>query len=118
MARPRKNIEDKKLIQVNARFTLIEYEKLNDLAVLSGLTIPEFVRQCSLNKRILRPLIHPVNRELLVLLSRYYNSIITLTEKNMHSDNDKQLLSNELHAVLRLLHEVKLYLIKDDRKTN
>jgi len=118
MARPRKNIEDQKLIQVNIRFSVLDYEKLHELSAISGLSIAAFIRKSSLNKRIPKALIHPVNRELLVLLSRYYDSINELIEEKNEALHDESILVKEIQAVLRLLHEMKLNLIANDSKTS
>lgn len=118
MARPTKNIEEKKIIQVNIRYNILDYDKIHELSKLSGLTMTEFIRKSSLNKRIPKAIIHPVNRELLVLLSRYYNSLVEFLESDEPLINQHVVLISEIQAVFRLLQEIKLHLVRNDCKAS
>jgi len=113
MARPRKKIFDKKTFQVNIRLTLKDYIKVSDSAKQVGLTIVEFVRRSSLNKRLPRTNLHPVNRKLLADLSRYGNNLNQIAKKMHQKHSEEYYLFKELKEVKELFNAIKISLLND-----
>lgn len=111
MARPKKSIDQLRLLQINIRVTLEEQVLLEEASKSYGLSVIEYIRIRSLKKQLPKYNLPSVNRDLIIELSRIGNNLNQLTRKA----NQNEMLSNELIQVLyhlkKKLEEVKKTLL-------
>ncbi|MCW3787218.1 plasmid mobilization protein [Plebeiibacterium sediminum] len=72
MARPKKEIDELRIHQVNIRLTKIEYEFANRQAELAGLSVTNWLRRAAFSKRPLKLRVSPMHRA-------YYKQLIGIS---------------------------------------
>lgn len=112
MARPRKSIKTLKAFQVNIRLTLFEQMQVEKQANIYGISVTEFVRIRVLDKQLPKLKIAPINRELLVAISRCGNNINQLTKQSHNKNSNVAVLRAELNQLTELINQVKHQLLE------
>lgn len=116
MARPRKEIEDLRIHQVNIRLTDVEKVYSLSQAKLASLSVANWLRRAALSKRpLVLPKTTPMHRayyKQLVRLSTNINQIA----KRLNQGKYTKILS-EIEVANALLRQIT-QLLTDDRKTN
>ncbi len=112
MARPKSDIKALKVFQVNIRLTLEEQAFVENQAGFYGISVVEYVRRRSLNKQLPKHTMSPINRELLISLSRIGNNVNQLTKKANQSIIDKYVFNKELKELKELLNQIKTEILK------
>ncbi|HLW40202.1 MAG TPA: plasmid mobilization relaxosome protein MobC [Brumimicrobium sp.] len=116
MARPKKEIEELRIHQINIRLTDIEREYANKQAKLAGLTIANWLRRAAFSKRpLVLSKVTPMHRAYYKQLVGISNNINQIA-KNLNQGKYTKILSSisETNALLRQIAQ----LLTDDRKTN
>lgn len=112
MARPKKILNELKILQINIRVTLDEQVYLEEVSKNYGMTVVEFIRVKSLKKSLPKNPMSTIKRESLVELSRIGNNINQLTKKvNQHNPNLAG-FESELLNLKDLLNELKKELLR------
>lgn len=75
MARPRKHEHEKRSVHVDARYTLLEAEFLQQEANAAGLSRSEYVRKRSLGERIMVPRVRGIDPAAIVKIDRLAQEI-------------------------------------------
>ncbi|WP_010664400.1 plasmid mobilization protein [Marinilabilia salmonicolor] len=116
MARPKKEIEELRIHQVNIRLTDIEREYAEKQAELSGLTVAKWLRRAAFSKRpLVLSKVTPMHRayyKQLVGISTNINQIA----KNLNQGKYTKIFSGITEANVLLRQIARL--LTDDRKTN
>lgn len=114
MARPKKNLESLRAMQINIRYSVNEYLVVSDNANCLGISVADYVRRRTTGVVLPRKKVSTEDRRLFIELSRVGNNINQLTKK-VHSGNHypRQLL-NELLELRKLLNALTLKIIDHD----
>ena len=112
MTRPRKQIQDLKMLQINIRVTLEEQLQIEENSKSYGLSVTQFIRIRSLKKQLPKHSIPSVNRELFIAISRIGNNLNQLTKKANQNHPDVRGLDVELNILKRMLNEIKTEIVK------
>ena len=112
MSRPKKSIEQLKIIQINIRVTLEEQIHLEQSAKIYGLTLVGYIRRRILNQQLPKHAMPEVNRELLIELSRIGNNINQLTKKANQNNPNLIGLRTELDCLYVVLNQIKQKLLR------
>ncbi|MDK2772907.1 MAG: MobC family plasmid mobilization relaxosome protein [Flavobacterium sp.] len=112
MARPKSDITVLKLFQVNIRLTCEEQLLLEEYSKTYGLSVVEYVRKRALNKQLPKHIISPINRELLIELSRIGNNVNQLAKRNNQNFLDKYVFNRDLKELKDILNLIKTELLK------
>ena len=114
MARPKKNLESLRAMQINIRYSVNEYLVVSDNANCLGISIADYVRRRTTGVVLPRKKVSSEDRRLFVELSRVGNNINQLTKK-VHSGNHyPRQLQNELIELKKLLNAMTLKIIDHD----
>jgi len=111
MARPKKNIEEIKLLQINLRVTLNEQVQLEEIAKIYGLNVVEFVRRRALQKQLPKFTMSGLQRDLLIELSRIGNNINQMSKRVNQGNPNLKGLEEELLNLNKKLNEIKNQLL-------
>jgi septal ring factor EnvC (AmiA/AmiB activator) len=111
MARPKKNIEEIKLFQINLRVTLNEQVQLEEIAKTYGLNVVEFVRRRALQKQLPKFTMSGLQRDLLIELSRIGNNINQMSKRVNQGNPNLKGLESELSNLHKQLNEIKNQLL-------
>jgi len=111
MARPKKNIEEIKLFQINLRVTLNEQVQLEEIAKTYGLNVVEFVRRRALQKQLPKFTMSGLQRDLLIELSRIGNNINQMSKRVNQGNPNLKGLESELSSLHKQLNEIKNQLL-------
>lgn len=112
MARPKSDITVLKLFQVNIRLTCEEQLLLEEYSKTYGLSVVEYVRKRALNKQLPKHTISPINRELLIELSRIGNNVNQLAKKSNQNFLDKYVFNRDLRELKEILNQIKTELLE------
>ncbi len=107
MARPKSSIKNLKVLQINIRVTLKEQLLIEKQAKTHGISVVEYIRRRTLNKQLPKLKVAPINRKLLIELSRCGNNINQLTKKVHQKQTDSIGLKKELQNLEVLLNSIK-----------
>ena len=114
MARPKKNLESLRAMQINIRYSVNEYLVVSDNANCLGISVADYVRRRTTGVVLPRKKVSTEDRRLFIELSRVGNNINQLTKK-VHSGNHYPIqLQNELIALRKLLNALTLKIIDHD----
>ena len=75
ITRPKKQIQDLKMFQINIRVTLDEQLQIEEYSKSYGLSVTQFIRIRSLKKQLPKFSMSGLNRDYLIELSRIGNNI-------------------------------------------
>ncbi len=112
MARPKKQIQDLKMLQINIRVTLEEQLFLEENAKSFGLEVTQYIRIRSLKKQLPKNAISSINRDLFIAISRIGNNINQLTKKANQNHPDVKGLEVELTLLKNKLNEIKTEILQ------
>ena len=112
MARPKKKLDEIKLLQINLRVTLNEQVQLEEIAKTYGLNVVEFVRRRALQKQLPKFTIPSLQRDLLIELSRIGNNINQMSKKANQGSPNLKGLEIELVNLYKQLNEIKNQLLE------
>jgi hypothetical protein len=107
MTRPRKQIQDLKMLQINIRVTLEEQLQIEEYSKSYGLSVTQFIRIRSLKKQLPKNSIPSINRELFIQLCRIGNNLNQLTKKANQNHPDVKGLYLELLELNTKVNEIK-----------
>lgn len=111
MARPKKKLDEIKLLQINLRVTLNEQVQLEEIAKTYGLNVVEFVRRRALQKQLPKFTMPVLQRDLLIQLSRIGNNINQMSKKANQGNPNLKVLESELSSLHKQLNEIKNQLL-------
>ena len=114
MARPKKNLEELRAIQINIRYTVKEYLIVSDNANTSGISITDYIRRKTTGSVLPRKKVAPEDRKLFITLGRLGNNINQLTRKVHSNKHYPKQLKEELKSVKNLLESLMLKLVQND----
>lgn len=112
MARPKSDINNLKVFQVNIRLTLEEQILVESQSKTYGLSVVEYVRKRALNIQLPKHTISPINRELLIELSRIGNNVNQLAKKSNQNFLDKYVFNRDLRELKEILNQIKTELLE------
>lgn len=112
MARPKCNIKELKIFQINIRLTFDEQLLIESQSKTYGLSVVEYVRKRALNKQLPKHTISPINRELLIELSRIGNNVNQLAKRNNQNFLDKYVFNRDLRELKDILNQIKIELLR------
>ncbi|AKA34211.1 plasmid mobilization protein [Flagellimonas lutaonensis] len=115
MGRPKKELGNLKIIQVNIRMTTNEYLKVSTNAETLGISIADYIRKTCTGKSLPTKKINPLDRELFVELSRIGNNLNQLTKVYNSGIRDPFNMKEQLIAVKDLLTFLKSNISNNDR---
>ena len=107
MARPKKKLDEIKLLQINLRVTLNEQVQLEQIAKTYGLNVVEFIRRRALQKQLPKFTMSGLQRDLLIALSRIENNINQMSKKENQDNPNLKGLEIELLNLYKQLNEIK-----------
>ena len=111
MARPKSDVENLRVFQVNIRLTFDQQILIESLAQTYGLSVVEYVRKRALNKQLPKHTISPINRELLIELSRIGNNVNQLAKRNNQNFLEKYVFNRDLRELKEILNQIKTELL-------
>lgn len=111
MGRPKKNLEDVKLFQINIRVTLNDQVKLEEEAIRRGLNVVEFIRRKALEFQMPKYSISGLERTTIIELSRIGNNINQMSKKVNQGNPNLKGLEEELLNLNKKLNEIKNQLL-------
>lgn len=111
MARPKKKLDEIKLLQINLRVTLNEQVQLEEIAKTYGLNVVEFVRRRALQKQLPKFTMSGLQRDLLIELSRIGNNINQMSKRVNQGNPNLKGLESELSNLHKQLNEIKNQLL-------
>ena len=114
MARPKKNLESLRAIQVNIRFSVNEYLVVSDNATCLGISMADYIRRRTTGVVLPRKKVSSEDRRLFMELSRVGNNINQLTKKAHSGNHYPKQLQNELVALRKLLNALTLKIVNHD----
>jgi hypothetical protein len=112
MTRPRKQIQDLKMLQINIRVTLEEQLQIEEYSKSYGMSVTHYVRIRSLKKQLPKYSMPSINRNLFIQLSRIGSNLNQLTKKVNQNHPVVKGLDVELNLLQRMLNEIKTEIIK------
>ncbi|SHJ42451.1 plasmid mobilization protein [Flavobacterium haoranii] len=112
MARPKSDVENLRVFQVNIRLTFDQQILIESLAQTYGLSVVEYVRKRALNKQLPKHALSPINRELLIELSRIGNNVNQLAKKSNQNFLDKYVFNRDLRELKEILNQIKTELLE------
>lgn len=107
MTRPRKQIQDLKMLQINIRVTLEEQLQIEEYSKSYGMSVTQYIRIRSLKRQLPKNSMPSINRELFIELSRIGNNLNQLTKKANQNHPDVKGLYVELLELKTKLNEIK-----------
>jgi hypothetical protein len=107
MTRPRKQIQDLKMLQINIRVTLEEQLQIEEYSKSYGMSVTHYIRIRTLKKQLPKHSIPSINRELFIELSRIGNNLNQLTKKANQNHPDVKGLYVELLELNTKVNEIK-----------
>ncbi|BCY28365.1 MobC family plasmid mobilization relaxosome protein [Flavobacterium okayamense] len=111
MARPKSEIFKLKIFQVNIRLTAEEQVFVENQANSYGISVVEYVRKRALNKQLPKHALSPINRELLIELSRIGNNVNQLAKRNNQNFLEKYVFNRDLRELKEILNQIKTELL-------
>ncbi|MEM8926734.1 MAG: plasmid mobilization relaxosome protein MobC [Bacteroidota bacterium] len=115
MGRPRKELGNLRIIQVNVRMTAGEYVKVSTKAETLGISVADYIRKIGSGKSLPKKKVNPMDRELFVQLSRIGNNINQLTKVYNSGVRDPFNIKEQLIEVKNLLQFLKSNISNNDR---
>ena len=115
MGRPKKELGNLKLIQVNVRMSAKEYLKVSSNAETHGISVADYVRKLGSGKSLPKREVNPMDRELFVHLSRIGNNINQLTKIYNSGIRDPFNVKEQLSEINGLLTLLKSTISDNDR---
>ena len=112
MTRPKKQIQDLKMFQINIRVTLKEQLQIEEFSKSYGLSVTQFIRIRSLKKQLPKQTMPGINRALFIELSRIGNNLNQSTKRLHQGNPDAKSLQIELLELKAILEEVKSVLLQ------
>ncbi len=111
MARPKKKLDEIKLLQINLRVTLNEQVQLEEIAKANGLNLVEYIRRRALQKQLPKFTMSGLQRDLLIELSRIGNNINQMSKRVNQGNPNLKGLESELSNLHKQLNEIKNQLL-------
>jgi hypothetical protein len=96
MGRPRVNVSDKRLVQVNIRLTVEENRKLNEFALASGLSPANWIRAKIFTGKLPAVKMSPMDASLYLELRRIGVNLNQVTHKINAGEFPKEYLTRQL----------------------
>ena len=118
MARPKKDIQDLKVIRVNVRMTISDYLTATENADTLGITLPDFIRMKTRGKTLPRKRISPEYRTLFIELGRIGNNLNQLTKKVHLGMRNAPLLIEKWSEVKDTLDALKANIVNRDSQAD
>lgn len=115
MGRPKKELSNLKIIQVNVRMSANEYVKVSSNAETLGISIADYIRKTCTGKSLPTKKVNPTDRELFVQLSRIGNNLNQLTKVFNSGIRDPFNIKEQLIEVKDLLTFLKSNISDNDR---
>ncbi|WP_136468880.1 plasmid mobilization protein [Flagellimonas onchidii] len=115
MGRPKKELSELRIVQINVRVTAEEFCKVAANAESLGLSITEYIRRKSTKKSLPTKKISPLDRKLFIALSRMGNNLNQLAKVANSGIQDPLGIAKELTAVKRLINDIKAHITNNDR---
>lgn len=112
MARPKSEIYKLRVFQVNIRLTAEEQVFVENQASSYGISVVEYVRKRALNKQLPKHALSPINRELLIELSRIGNNVNQLAKKSNQNFLEKYVFNRDLRELKEILNQIKTELLE------
>ena len=112
MARPKSEIYKLRVFQVNIRLTAEEQVFVENQASYYGISVVEYVRKRALNKQLPKHALSPINRELLIELSRIGNNVNQLAKKSNQNFLGKYVFNRDLRELKEILNQIKTELLE------
>ena len=112
MARPKKKLDEIKLLQINLRVTLNEQVQLEEIAKANGLNLVEYIRRRALQKQLPKFVMSGLERDLLIELSRIGNNINQMSKRVNQGNPNLKGIEDELMILKAKLNEIKSELLK------
>jgi uncharacterized protein (DUF1778 family) len=112
MARPKKNFDEIKLLQINLRVTLSEQVQLEEAAKTHGLSLVQYIRVRALKKQLPKFKMTVADQELVIELSRIGNNINQITKKINQGNPNIDDLEDLLLLLMYKLNYMKMELLK------
>lgn len=112
MARPKSEIYQLKVFQVNIRLTAEEQVFVENQANSYGISVVAYVRKRALNKQMPKHSLSPINRELLIELSRIGNNVNQLAKKSNQNFLEKYVFNRDLRELKEILNQIKTELLE------
>lgn len=107
MGRPKKELNELKVIRVNVRMTIDDYNIASNNAGTIGLSIAEYIRRKVTKKSLPRKKISVADRKIFVELSRIGNNLNQLTKIAHAGIRDPLSIHQQLVEVQELLYYLK-----------
>ena len=111
MARPKKKLDEIKLLQINLRVTLNEQVQLEEIAKANGLNLVEYIRRRALQKQLPKFTMSGLQRDLLIELSRIGSNINQMSKRVNQGNPNLKGLESELSNLHKQLNEIKNQLL-------
>lgn len=115
MGRPKKKLNNLKIVQVNVRMSAEEYLKVSSNAETLGISVADYVRKLGSGKSVPTKKVNPMDRELFVHLSRIGNNINQLTKIYNSGIRDPFNIKEQLSEINGLLTFLKSTISDNDR---
>ena len=112
MARPKKNFDEIKLLQINLRVTLSEQVQLEEAAKTHGLSLVQYIRVRALKKQLPKFKMSVSDQELVIELSHIGNNINQITKKINQGNPNIDDLEDLLLLLMYKLNYIKMELLK------
>ncbi len=112
MARPKKNFDEIKLLQINLRVTLSEQVQLEEAAKTHGLSLVQYIRVRALKKQLPKFKMTVADQELVIELSHIGNNINQITKKINQGNPNIDDLEDLLLLLMYKLNYIKMELLK------
>lgn len=109
MARPRKEIEELRIHQVNIRLTDFEYLYAKEQSDLSGRTVAQWMRESAFSKKPLKMKVNKMHRSYYIQLSQLGNNINQIAKKLNQGRYTK--IHAEILEVKQLLQQINSKMI-------
>jgi hypothetical protein len=104
MARPRKDIEELRIHQVNIRLTDFEFLYAKEQSELSGRTVAQWMRDSAFSKKPLKMRINKMHRSYYIQLAQLGNNINQIAKKLNQGKYTR--IHAEINQVKELLIEI------------
>lgn len=107
MARPKKQLEELKMFQINIRVTLNEQLQIEEYSKCFGLSVSQYIRVRTFRKQLPKHSMPSLNRDVFIELSRIGNNLNQLTKKANQNHPDVKGLQIELLNLNNTLNQIK-----------
>ena len=111
MSRPKKHIQDLKMLQINIRVTLEEQLQIEEYSKCFGLSVTQYIRIRSLKKQLPKFFMSGLKRDYLIELSRIGNNINQMAKLANQGNPNLKGLEVDLMNLKEKLNTIKNQLL-------